>query len=119
MNTTTSGSASHAEGGTTTASGYCSHSEGVGTTASGSTSHAEGCYTKASSNYQHVQGKYNTEDTESKYAFIIGNGTDDSNRSNAFAVDWDGKIYINNATTGIDLVDLVTKVQTLIDASGT
>ena len=82
-------------------------------------SHAEGCYTKASSDYQHVQGKFNIEDTTGKYAFIIGNGTDDSNRSNAFAIGWDGKIYINNATTGIDLVDLVTKVQALIDASGT
>ena len=116
--TIASGTSSHAEGRNNTASGQQSHAEGDGTTASGGQSHAEGNHTIASSNCQHVQGKYNKEDSENKYAFIIGNGSKTS-RSNAFAIGWDGLIYINNATTGIDLVDLVTKVQTLIDASGT
>ena len=35
-------------------------------------------------------GNYNIEDTEGKYAFIVGNGTSDSNRSNAFTVDKEG-----------------------------
>lgn len=117
--TTASGKYSHAEGYNTTTEGYGSHSEGQNTTASGSCSHAEGGGTIASQQYQHVQGKYNVEDSENKYAFIIGNGTSDTDRSNAFAIGWDGLIYINNATTGIDLVDLVTKVQALIDTSGT
>lgn len=37
-------------------------------------------------------GKYNEEDTNNDNAFIIGNGADESNRSNAFTVDWDGNV---------------------------
>lgn len=91
------------------ASDVASHAEGNGTYASGACSHAEGNSTKASSNYQHAQGKFNVEDTNGKYAFIIGNGTDDSNRSNAIAIDWNGLIYLNNSDTGIDLSNLTTK----------
>ena len=87
--TTASGSSSHAEGGNTTALGSYSHAEGYHTTASGSCSHAEGNNTKASSDSQHVQGKYNIEDTENKYADIIGNGSS-SARSNAATVSWTG-----------------------------
>ena len=92
------------------ATGKYSHAEGAGTTASGDYSHAEGVGTIASSNYQHVQGKYNVEDANNKYAFIIGNGGDANNRSNALAIDWDGKIYINNSETGIDLNDLLNRI---------
>ena len=101
--------ASHSEGISTTASGKYSHAEGAWTIASGNESHAEGRYTKASSSYQHVQGKYNIEDTEGKYAFIIGNGTSDTERSNAFAIDWNGLIYQNNSTDGVDITRLVGK----------
>ena len=111
--TTASGVQSHAEGKNTTASGAQSHSEGEYTTASGVQSHAEGCYTKAASDYQHAQGKYNVEDTTGKYAFIIGNGDADANRSNAFAIDWDGKIYVNNATEGVDVAALLGRVAEL------
>lgn len=115
--TTASGHASHAEGTNTVASAFYAHAEGWGTTASGNSSHtegsitrasasyshAEGYYTIARSMYQHVQGKYNVEDANDKYAFIIGNGTANENRSNAFAVDWKGKIYINNSNKGTDV----------------
>ena len=47
----------------------------------------------ATGDRQLVTGKYNVEDTNDKYALIIGNGSDDSNRSNAFAVDWNGGLY--------------------------
>lgn len=93
------GEYSHAEGYHTTASGnYGSHTEGFSTTASGNCSHAEGGYTKASGEYQHVQGKFNIEDTESKYAHIVGNGTYDNNtgittHSNAHTLDWDGNAW--------------------------
>lgn len=104
--TTASGSRSHSEGGFSTASGGYSHSEGSGTTASGYTAHAEGSDTNASgmcshaegndtiasSDCQHVEGMYNIEDANSKYAHIIGNGTSDSDRSNALTVDWNGTI---------------------------
>ena len=88
-----SGSASHAEGNDVLASGDHSHAEGNGTIASGSASHAEGNNTIASSNQQHVQGKYNIEDTENKYAHIVGNGETDVTRSNAHTLDWNGNAW--------------------------
>ena len=90
LSTTASGSYSHAEGSGTTASGSYSHAEGHMTTASGSYSHAEGSSTTASSKNQHVQGKYNVEDSQGKYAHIVGNGTIASARSNAHTLDWNG-----------------------------
>ena len=87
--TTASGDFSHAEGASTTASSSSSHAEGFNTTASGMYSHAEGLYTKAKSSNQHVQGKYNVEDSQGKYAHIVGNGTG-SARSNAHTLDWNG-----------------------------
>ena len=104
--TTASGYASHAEGYETTASGdYGSHAEGNRTTASGRHSHAQNIYTKAAKAAQTALGTYNEEDTATttthpsgdvgygKYAVIVGNGTIDSERSNAFAVDWTGHTY--------------------------
>lgn len=115
---TASGFCSHAEGGTTTASGhfshtegvnshaegYASHAEGYNTNAEGDYSHAEGCHTGSSCaythtegyqtiadcNFQHVQGKNNIRDYGGKYAHIVGNGEGDSNRSNAYTLDWSG-----------------------------
>ena len=105
-----SGEYSHAEGWVTTASGYAAHAEGSGTTASGNFSHAEGNGTKASSANQHAQGKYNVADSSDKYAFIIGNGTANNARSNAFAIDWNGLIYVNNATTGVDVSSIASTI---------
>lgn len=85
------------------ATGDNSHAEGDGTTAKGNASHAEGKGTIAGSANQHVQGKYNIEDTKNKFAFIIGNGTDDKNRSNLLAIGWDGLFYPNNSEVGIDI----------------
>lgn len=81
----------HAEGYYTEAGQYA-HAEGDHTTASGKGSHAGGHGTKASSAYQTAIGQYNIEDTNGDYAFIVGNGTDDNNRSNAFAVGADGSV---------------------------
>lgn len=94
-----------------------SHAEGSGTKAYGKNSHAEGYRTIASSENQHVQGKFNVEDSESKYAFIIGNGDGDSNRSNAIAIDWDGLFYLNNSDAGIDLSEISGNVTKLINDS--
>ena len=96
--TIASGDRSHAEGYYTTASGYASHAEGS-SRASGDRSHAEGFYTKASGDYQHVQGKYNIADTANTYADIIGNGSSDTNRSNAATVDWNGNAWYAGAVT--------------------
>lgn len=90
QNTTASGGTSHAEGGSTIASSNFSHAEGFSTKASGARSHAEGAGTIAAGEAQHAQGRYNIEDTANQHAFIIGNGEDANNRSNAFTVDWNG-----------------------------
>lgn len=111
MYATASGDQSHAEGAGTRASGPQSHAEGTSTIASGPFSHAEGMATKASSENQHVQGKFNVEDTNSTFAFIIGNGTADNARHNAFAVDWNGLIYVNGAATGVDVSQLTAVAQ--------
>lgn len=108
--TTSSGGFSHAEGYSTTASGYGSHSEGVSTTASVAYSHAEGEGTTAASQHQHAQGKFNVVDSSGTYAFIIGNGTSTSARHNAFAIDWNGLIYVNGAATGVDVAALAATI---------
>ena len=74
-------------------------------------------YAIAGSMAQHAQGKYNIADSTGKYAFIIGNGTDENNRSNAFAIDWDGKIYVNNSNTGIDVSTLLGRVASAISGN--
>lgn len=85
---------SHAEGYYAKASGRYSHAEGKVTTASGEGSHAEGYYAIASGSNSHVQGKYNIEDTENKYAHIVGNGTNEgTERSNAHTLDWQGNAW--------------------------
>lgn len=105
----------HAEGWGNTVKGAASHVEGLYNTANAYGSHAGGTYTIASGRYQHVIGKYNVEDTEGKYAFIIGNGTANETRSNAFTVDWDANITINgNVTFPYD-----KKIKFYTDASAT
>ena len=95
------GSESHAEGGGTEASGQGSHAEGGGTIASGTYSHAEGSGTIARGYAQSVIGKFNVENgtnASSDYVFIVGNGTANDHRSNAFAIKWDGTIVFANGT---------------------
>lgn len=131
--TNASGSYSHAEGGYTTASGDYSHAEGNNTMASGDYSHAEGYTTTASGDYSHAGGygatarrksqtaigEYNVLDpngstsTRGKYAFIVGNGTSSSARSNAYAIEWDGdSTQAGRATTkdmsSADITDFIT-----------
>jgi len=93
---TSSGAQSHTEGSGNIASGAQSHAEGLNTIAEGAKSHAEGVGTIAEGENQHVQGRFNIPDIANKYASIIGNGTDDDNRSNASAITWDGILWILN-----------------------
>ena len=105
--------AAHAEGNATTAGGDLAHAEGYATTANGMSSHAEGSNTIASSMHQHVQGRFNIEDTENKYAHIVGNGIYYDKRSNAHTLDWNGNAWFqgNVSTDGTPTndKDLVTK----------
>ena len=100
QSTTASGNASHAEGMGTTASGTRSHAEGWSTTASGMASHAEGKLTIATHKSQHVEGEYNIADTSTAaatdrgtYVHIVGNGTSDTDRSNALTLTWGGDLW--------------------------
>lgn len=126
--TRASGWASHSEGSSTVASGPTSHAEGSSSAARGKTSHAEGAsyadgdfshsegyYVYAVGDYSHAQnyrtyaegdsqtviGKYNVRDTTS--ALIIGNGTDDNNRSNALTVDWSGNVTTAGNVSAVDV----------------
>ena len=90
--TVASGAHSHSECHDTIASGEYSHAEGYYAEAKGNTSHAEGLWTIAAGKDQHAQGKYNIEDTENKYAHIVGNG-DGYGRSNAHTLDWQGTAW--------------------------
>jgi hypothetical protein len=74
------------------------------TLASAQYSHAEGNNTIAAANYQHVQGQWNVT-SSIPAAFIVGNGTDDGNRSNLIyahdsIVEITGSLEVNGGITG-------------------
>ena len=105
VNTVASGAASHAEGDNTISSGFYSHAEGSLTVAWGSYSHAEGQGTIASGSAQTVMGKYNTQGNQTSLV-VIGNGTDDSNRSDLVLFNEDsvvitGSLNISGSTSFI------------------
>lgn len=114
--TTAEGQSAHAEGGGCSAIGNYSHAEGCGTYAHFAYSHTEGESTLAESTHQHVQGKYNSADANGVYAFIIGNGTAYNARHNAFAIDWNGNIYVNGSATGVN-VETLSSILTPISES--
>ncbi len=95
---------SHAEGRDTQATGNYSHAEGNGAKAIGTYSHAEGLGTITSGSYQHVQGQFNIP-SSAQSAFIIGNGINDSTKSNlVFAagntVQVTGSLNVSGSITG-------------------
>ena len=102
--TTASGDTSTAMGGGTTASGIRSTAMGSGTTSSGYISTAMGYGTTASDFASVVIGQYNssglsvtnnaTSFSTSNTAFVIGNGANEENRSDALTVLFDGTTTI-------------------------
>ena len=98
-----SGDSAHAEGSGTTASADSAHAEGMGTKAIGLYSHVEGNGTIAHGNSQHVQGEYNVEDTEGKYAHIVGGGTYVV-RKNIHTLDWDGNAEFAGNVVGKNIL---------------
>lgn len=105
--TIASGLASHAEGLSTKAEGYATHTEGAYTEAYYTGSHAEGNHTKTYREYQHVGGTYNYYKNNALY--IVGNGTSDNDRKNAFEVLEDGRAKVQSAPTEND--DVVRKLE--------
>ncbi len=103
--TTASGSTSTAMGSSTTASGPISTAMGASTTASGSASTAMGEHTTAYSYAETAIGSYNKSYfPNSTYSwdnsdrlFVIGNGTDDTHKSNALTIYKNGLMNINDA----------------------
>ena len=95
------GIGSHAEGVATHANGIAAHCEGRDTFTSGNYSHAQNHGTEADGESQTALGKYNVADTIS--AVILGNGTDDSNRSNALTVDWSGNVTTAGNVSAVDV----------------
>ena len=111
-NTSAYGSCSHAEGYKTCASGANSHAEGYGTRASVDDAHAEGDSTSASNYASHACGKYNAAMTDggtfnntTGTAFVIGNGTSNTSRSNAFSVQYNGIVKAKSTITASTTAD--------------
>ena len=138
--TTASGTASTAMGYSTTASGDVSTAMGYSTTASGNESTAMGRSTTASDFGSLVIGQYNSSGSSvtnnatsfntANTAFVIGNGVDSSNKSDAFKVMFNGDTYISSSlyiggtaitstAAEINLLDGVTTVGSGILSSAT
>ena len=114
-----SGNTSHAEGESTEASGGNSHTQNFQTRASGNGSHAQNYQAVASGDNSHAGGDRTiaqgyaqtaigilniaqgttTSWATTDNAFIIGNGTSESARSNAMAVKWNGSTTIAGTLT--------------------
>ena len=94
------GVGSHAEGGYNVAIGDYSHTSGFGTTAETSTLYSIGWYNKKSTGQL-------TGFSASNNAFIIGNGTASTTRSNAFRVNYSGQTYALSAfnSSGADYAE--------------
>ena len=107
--TTASGNNSTAMGSGTTASGNNSSAMGYYTTASGHKTTAMGANTTASDYASLVIGQFNssgssvtnnaTSFSTSNTAFVIGNGSDSSNKSDAFKVMFNGDTTVSNDLT--------------------
>lgn len=87
----------HAEGHHTLALGKYSHARNESCFALHEGSTAGGCYTRTGCNYQTVVGKYNAENTGA--LFVVGGGSSDKERSNAFAVNENGNVFISSSLT--------------------
>jgi len=112
--TTANGVGSTAMGGTTIASGTYSTAMGGATTASGLGSTAMGRNTTASDYGSLVIGQYNSSGSAvtsnatsfdtANTAFVIGNGVDSSNISDAFSILFDGTTTIAGSVTATSFV---------------
>ena len=113
MGTTASNKAAHAEGRGTEAAGASSHAEGYGTKAQGAATHSEGQQTIATDKVLHAEGKFNDVDgldPEKTYLHACGNGTSDSDRSNAYLLDDQGNAwYSGEVHTGVDKQRLISE----------
>lgn len=94
--------------------GNKSVSIGYDNVAEGEGSVVLGIGTRATGSYQTVIGKYNSEDSQS--TFIIGNGTDDDNRSQLFNVYQNGKVITRGPANSIEGASFVTVLNNINDS---
>ena len=87
------GYAGHVQNRGNTALGIDASGSGKNTIANGERSFTMGHETIANAKDQLARGKYNIADEEEKYADIVGNGTSDADRSNAYTLDWEGNAW--------------------------
>lgn len=119
-NTEAIGYSSHAEGHNSKATGNSSHAEGVNTEAIGYASHAGGYKSRASAPYSFCHGKgvkttgiepqaafgcFN--ETNSSILFSIGNGSDDTDRKNAFSINKSGTMTFNSNVLPVYMQDFI------------
>ena len=114
------------------ASGFYSHAEGNNTTASGDNSHSSGYNTVAYNDNMTAIGQYNISGNKSdndEKLFVVGNGSDENNRSDAFVVKNNGDItmknleiqennllfYDDNSTISINIDPKINKLYTFKD----
>ncbi len=109
---TASGDTSHAEGADTQATGANSHAEGAGTQALATDSHTSGQNTVAEYFAETAIGRYNVKKNPSSYNsvgdfLVVGKGTSDDARANAFRVSTAG-VYGTAAfnSSGADYAEL-------------
>ena len=120
------GESSHAEGSETWSLGFASHAEGYDTLAQGTCSHTEGEKTIAMGWGSHAQGILNIEDSDERYAHIVGNGYEDDDgneiRSNAHTLDWEGNAWFQGDVfvggTSQDDADRLVKLSEIDDLDG-
>ena len=87
------GNESHAINLRTKAKGYSSFASGGDTEANADYTTAQGFHTIANSMYQSVRGLYNEIDNGGKYLDIVGCGTSNDKRKNAYVLDKQGNGY--------------------------
>ena len=128
--TNAAGYSAHAEGWETQAAGQAAHAEGVGAEAEGRGSHAGGSHSQTKEPYsfahgdyviasaasQAVFGQFNVEERDA--LFIVGNGTDSVNRSNAFEVYANGEVKVGGRSIGLLTDNLEKRVIRLEEFNG-
>lgn len=88
-----SGRGAHIEGGANTANGQYAHVGGYASIANKNYSFSHGYYAYAYNDHQFVVGKYNLNKNNNAL-FVVGNGTANNNRLNAFEVLADGSAIL-------------------------
>ena len=89
---------------------YC---EGNANIVRGRYAHCEGQHNLAYGLNQHIEGKYNIADENDEFAHIVGNGTSDNERSNAYTLDWQGNAVFAGEVTTSGLVLTGNKILVL------